>query len=128
MAIAAFRNSIVPPTPITVGPATRFCVTPELLVIPGPLMVKVTHVWANLESAVILKLLAPGLKYNLRHLGHRGGESKAPDTGASKRCYLGGAIGHGCRRSVGRGVPVSAGGICPCGDLGFKGNGQTQVA
>src|SRR6266550_6149581 len=60
-ALAAFRNSIMPLLPLAEGATVRFCVTPELLVIPGPLMVNVTLVENGSGSAIMLKLLAPGL-------------------------------------------------------------------
>src|SRR5262245_43721585 len=60
-ALAAFTNSIIPLLPPTEGATVRFCVTPELLLIPGPLMVNVTPVETGSGSAVMLKLLAPGL-------------------------------------------------------------------
>ena len=61
-ALAAFTNSIIPLLKCTDGATIRFCVTPELLVIPGPLIVNVTLVETGSGSAAILKLLAPGLK------------------------------------------------------------------
>src|SRR5262245_48889643 len=46
----------------TGGPAIRVCVTPELLMIPAPLMVRVTSVCAAAGLAVMVKLLAVGVK------------------------------------------------------------------
>src|SRR5438552_510814 len=61
-ALVAFTNSIVPLRELTEGATVSFCVTPELLVIPVPLIVNVIPVESGSGSAVMLNLLAPGLK------------------------------------------------------------------
>jgi hypothetical protein len=63
----------------------------------------------GLRSGSYVEAAGARIKYDCRHLGHLGGESDMPDTGASKRCYVSGAIRHGCRRPVSSRVPVAAG-------------------
>ena len=55
-AVALFVNVSLNTLPIP-GAAIKFCVTPELFVMPTPLMLS-----AKSELAVIVKLLAPGAK------------------------------------------------------------------
>ena len=74
-----------------------------------------------------IKAAGARMKYDLRHLGHRGGKAEALDTGAGKRCHVSGAIRHGCRRPVGRGVPIVAGRIqAPGGAVGVDGVQRTE--
>ena len=55
-AVALFVNDMVPKLPAPSTAVTKFCVTPELFVMPTPLMVNV-----NVGLAVIVNALAPAL-------------------------------------------------------------------
>src|SRR5262249_5013562 len=58
-AVESSLNTITPWLSRCVAVTVKFCVTPELFVIPAPLTVKVTF------AVVVLKLLAPGLNTKL---------------------------------------------------------------